>query len=239
MSSESRSAAERREEMRDRHEETAGEVLPEHTGLYIGGEFVGAESEETFETIDPATGEVLTTVARGREADINKAVETAWEAYEGTWSGYDAGKRQAVLYEIANLVEAESDELAKIDTLDNGKPLGEARIDASLAADHFRYFAGIVRQNSGETMTDGSRHGQVITEPYGVVGQIIPWNFPLLMAAWKLAPALAAGNCTVLKPAEQTPLSALRPNPIQRPSPHRTDWFPARRCIPVSTLSSR
>jgi aldehyde dehydrogenase (NAD+) len=210
MSSETRSPAERRDEMRERHQEAAEDVLPTNTGLYIGGAFVDAEGGETFETVDPATGEVLASVARGREADIDRAVETAWEAYEETWSGYDASQRQDLLLEIADVIEDHSSELAKIDTLDNGKPIGEAYIDLSLAADQFRYFAGIVRENSGETTAEGSRYGQVISEPYGVVGQIIPWNFPMLMASWKIAPALAAGNCTVLKPAEQTPLSILR-----------------------------
>jgi aldehyde dehydrogenase (NAD+) len=210
MSSEPDSSSDRAVEMRERHAETAAAVLPEQTDLYVGGAFVSAESGETFETVDPATGEVLASVARGRAEDIDRAVEAAWEAYESTWSGYDAGQRQQVLLEIADVIEEHSDEIAKIDTLDNGKPIGEAHIDAGLAADHFRYFAGIVRENGGETIAEGSRYGQVITEPYGVVGQIIPWNFPTLMASWKLAPALAAGNCTVLKPAEQTPLSVLR-----------------------------
>jgi aldehyde dehydrogenase (NAD+) len=210
MSSETRSPAERRDEIRQRHQETAEELLPTNTDLYVGGEFVAAADGESFETVDPATGEVLASVARGREADIDRAVEAAWDAYEDTYSGYDPGQRQELLLEIADSIDEHSSDLAKIDTLDNGKPIGEAYIDLSLAADHFRYFAGIVRENDGETMTGGSRHGQVITEPYGVVGQIIPWNFPMLMASWKIAPALAAGNCTVLKPAEQTPLSILR-----------------------------
>jgi aldehyde dehydrogenase (NAD+) len=210
MSSQSDADTPTRTDIRDRHRETAEAVLPEHTDLYVGGEFVAPDAGETFDTLDPTTGEVLASVARGRENDVDHAVETAWDAFEETWSGYSAGRRQRVLTAIADTIEDHTDELAKLETLDNGKPVSEAKLDVRGAAEQFRYFAGIVRENPGETMTDGSRYGQVISEPYGVVGQIIPWNFPLLMASWKLAPALAAGNCTVLKPAEQTPLSALR-----------------------------
>lgn len=210
MSSETPSASERRDEVRTRHRQTAEEVVPEQTGLYVGGEFVDAKAGETFETVDPTTGEVLTSVARGRSADVDRAVESAWDAFETEWVDHSAGQRQQALLEIADRIEDHADELARLETLDNGKPISEAKIDVRGAAEQFRYFAGIVRTNPGETMTESSRYGQVIKEPYGVVGQIIPWNFPLFMASWKLAPALAAGNCSVLKPAEQTPLSALR-----------------------------
>jgi aldehyde dehydrogenase (NAD+) len=203
-------ATERRDAVRERHRETAEAVLPESTGLYVGGEFVESEAGETFDTVDPTTGEVLTSVARGREADIDRAVEAAWTAFDEAWSGYGAGRRQRALTAIADTIEAHTEELAQLEALDNGKPVSEATIDVRGAAEQFRYFAGLVRGNDGETMAEGSRYGQVIKEPYGVVGQVVPWNFPLLMASWKLAPALAAGNCTVLKPAEQTPLSALR-----------------------------
>ncbi|MFC5366528.1 aldehyde dehydrogenase family protein [Salinirubrum litoreum] len=210
MSSQSDSDTPTRTAIRDRHRETAAAVLPEHTDLYVGGEFVTPDAGGTFDTVDPTTGEVLASVARGRESDVDRAVDAAWDAFEKTWSGYSAGRRQRVLTTIADTIEEHTDELARLETLDNGKPVSEAKIDVRGAAEQFRYFAGIVRENPGETMTAGSRYGQVVSEPYGVVGQIIPWNFPLLMASWKLAPALAAGNCTVLKPAEQTPLSALR-----------------------------
>jgi aldehyde dehydrogenase (NAD+) len=203
-------AAERRDAVHERHRETASEVLPEHTDLYIGGEFVDSEAGETFDTVDPTTGEVLASVARGREADVDRAVEAAWTAFDEAWNDYGAGRRQRALTAIADTIEAHTEELARLESLDNGKPVSEAKIDVRGAAEQFRFFAGIVRENPGETMNAGSRYGQVIKEPYGVVGQVIPWNFPLLMASWKLAPALAAGNCTVLKPAEQTPLSALR-----------------------------
>jgi aldehyde dehydrogenase (NAD+) len=204
------STAERRDAVRERHQETAAEVLPEHTGLYIGGQFVASEADETFDTVDPTTGEVLTSVARGRSSDVDRAVEAAWTAFDKTWSGFGAGRRQRALTAIADTIEAHTKDLARLESLDNGKPVSEATIDVRGAAEQFRYFAGLVRGNGGETMAERSRYGQVIKEPYGVVGQIIPWNFPLLMASWKLAPALAAGNCTILKPAEQTPLSALR-----------------------------
>lgn len=210
MSSQSNSADDHLTEVPERHRETADAVIPEHTSLYIGGEFIDSDSGETFTTTDPTTNQELASVARGTEADVNRAVEAAWDAFDTEWSGYDSGDRQRVLLEIAETIDAHTEELAQLETLDNGKPITEATIDIRSSAEQFRYFAGIVRKNSGETMTDDTRYGQVITEPYGVVGQIIPWNFPLMMASWKLAPALAAGNCTVLKPAEQTPLSALR-----------------------------
>jgi aldehyde dehydrogenase (NAD+) len=210
MSSDTDPVTERRNEIRTRHRETAETVLPDHTDLYIGGEFVAADAGETFDTVDPTTGDVLASVARGRDADVDAAVAAAWTAFDETWSGFSAGRRQRVLTTIADAIEEHTDELARLESLDNGKPVSEAEVDVRGAAEQFRFFAGIVRENDGETMPSGSRYGQVITEPYGVVGQVIPWNFPLLMASWKLAPALAAGNCTVLKPAEQTPLSALR-----------------------------
>ncbi|SEP84482.1 aldehyde dehydrogenase family protein [Natrinema salaciae] len=210
MASHSDSAEDRRNDVMERHREAADAVVPERTSLYIGGEFTEPAGGETFATIDPTTTQELASVARGREADVNRAVEAAWEAFETEWSEHSPGDRQRILTEIADVIEANADELARLETLDNGKPITEARIDVDSAAEQFRYFAGIVRENGGETMTEGSRYGQVISEPYGVVAQVIPWNFPLLMASWKLAPALAAGNCTVLKPAEQTPLSALR-----------------------------
>lgn len=210
MSSESQAGESARSEIRERHESVAAEVVPEQTDLYIGGEFVEPAEGGTIDTVDPTTGEVLASVGGATEADIDRAVDAAWDAFDSTWSGYGAGKRQQILIDIADAIDEHSQELAKLESLDNGKPVSESSADVYLAADHFRYFAGIVRKNGGSTMPEGSRLGQVVKEPYGVVGQIIPWNFPLLMASWKLAPALAAGNCSVLKPAEQTPLSALR-----------------------------
>lgn len=211
MSTETQSASERRDEMRQRHEKTAADVVPSNLQLYVGGEWVNSASGETFETRDPATGESLAEVQAGNAEDIDQAVEAAWDAYDETWSDYSAADRQRVLEEIADRVEQNAEEFALLETLDNGKPISEARVDMKLVADHFRYFAGAARVNGGETMPSGDgQHVQTIREPYGVVGQIIPWNFPLLMAAWKLGPALSAGNCSVIKPAEETPLTILK-----------------------------
>jgi aldehyde dehydrogenase (NAD+) len=211
MSTESESSSDRREEMRERHREAAEEVVPEQTGLFVGGEFVDADSGETFSTHDPATGEVLAEVAAGAEADVDRAVAAATEAYESEWSGYDAGARQSALHEIADRIEEEREAFAKLESLDNGKPVREAKGDVHAVIDQFRYFAGAARMNEGTSLpADDTRTVQTIQEPYGVVGAITPWNFPLLITSWKLAPALAAGNAVVLKPAEQTPLTALK-----------------------------
>ncbi|MFB6172655.1 MAG: aldehyde dehydrogenase [Haloarculaceae archaeon] len=210
MSSDAQSAEQRRTEIVERHREAAAAVLPEHRQLYVGGEWVEAEAGEEFDTIDPTTGTVLASVARGRAADVDRAVAAAETAFEEEWSEASAGRRQRLLDAIADRIEDDLADLARLETLDNGKPVSEAQIDVRSAAEQFRYFAGISRVNRGETMSESSRLGQVVHEPYGVVGQIVPWNFPLMMASWKIAPALAAGNCTVLKPAEQTPLSVLR-----------------------------
>ncbi|ERH08677.1 MAG: aldehyde dehydrogenase (acceptor) [halophilic archaeon J07HX64] len=205
------SATERRSAIQKRHEQAANEVLPEHRALYIGGEWVQSASGQTFETRDPTTGDALASVQAGMATDIDRAVDAAWNAYDSVYSDYSTAERQAMLSEIADRVEAKSEAFAKLESLDNGKPITEARIDISLVVDHFRYFAGVARAHEGETVeTDDSRVVQTHKEPYGVVGQIIPWNFPLLMAAWKLGPALAAGNTVVIKPAEETPLSILK-----------------------------
>lgn len=208
--SEAASASERRAEIRERHQETAKAVIPEQRGCYIGGEWVESDSGETFETRDPTTGDVLAEVPSGNAADIDRAVAAAEEAFVD-WGDASPSKRQRTLETIADRIRSERTAFARLETLDNGKPINEARADVHLAAEHFRYFAGITRATEGETVpTDGSRRVTTIKEPYGVVGAIIPWNFPLLMAAWKLAPAIAAGNTVVLKPAEQTPLSVLK-----------------------------
>jgi aldehyde dehydrogenase (NAD+) len=207
----SQDTSERKSAIQQRHEQTANEVLPDHRELYIGGEWVPSASGETFETVDPTTGETLAEVAAGQAEDIDAAVEAAWEAYDEVYSGFSTAEIQSMMESIADRVEANHEEFARLESLDNGKPITEARIDIDLVVDHFRYFAGIARAHEGETVnTDDSRHVQTLQEPYGVVGQIIPWNFPLLMAAWKLGPALAAGNTVVLKPAEETPLSILK-----------------------------
>ncbi|NUB89449.1 aldehyde dehydrogenase family protein [Haloterrigena sp. SYSU A558-1] len=211
MATESQPSGDRTDSISQRHQETAADVIPPNLKLYIGGDWVSSSAGETFETRDPTTGETLATVQAGTREDIDRAVEAAWTAYDETWSDYSAAERQRVLEEIAARVEENREAFARLETLDNGKPISEARIDMELVADHFRYFAGATRVNGGETIPSGDgQHVQTIREPYGVVGQIIPWNFPLLMAAWKLGPALAAGNCSVLKPAEETPLTVLK-----------------------------
>ncbi|MFA1611663.1 aldehyde dehydrogenase family protein [Halobellus rubicundus] len=210
MSSASDDVSQSKETILSRHREAAAEVVPDHTQMYIGGEWQAAASGETFDTLDPTTGEVLASVARGGAEDVDRAVEAAWEAFDEEWADTTESERQAVLLEIADRVEEHAEELAKLETLDNGKTLMEARIDMGSTAEQFRYFAGAIEIDRGQTESGDGYHGQVIKEPYGVVGQIIPWNFPLTMASWKLAPALAAGNCSVIKPAEQTPLSLLR-----------------------------
>jgi phenylacetaldehyde dehydrogenase len=187
--------------------------------LFIDGEWVDAASGKTFETPNPATGETLATVAEGDAEDINRAVRAARHAFdEGPWSRMTPSDRGRAIWRIGDLILDHLDELAQLETLDNGKPLGVAMAaDVPLAADLFHYMAGWATKIEGNSITisvpyapGANFHAYTLREPIGVVGQIIPWNFPLLMAAWKLGPALAAGNCVVLKPAEQTPLSALR-----------------------------
>ncbi len=208
MSTDNEDASETRETIRERHREAAAEVVPE-TGLFVGGEFVESEAGDTFETRDPTTNEVLAAVPAGTAADVNRAVAAAREAFED-WSP-DPAERQSLLHEVADRVEAEFEAFAKLEALDNGKPIREANGDVSAVVDHFRYFAAATRQHEGIALPkDDTRSVQTLHEPYGVVGAITPWNFPLLIATWKLAPALAAGNAVVHKPAEQTPLSALK-----------------------------
>ncbi len=187
--------------------------------MLIGGKWVNAASEKTFPTFNPATGEVLAQVAEGDKEDIDRAVKAARRAFEsGPWRKMTPSERGRLVWKLADLIEAHLEELAQLETLDNGKPISVSRVaDVPLAADLFRYMAGWATKIEGNTIpisvpyTPGARYlAYTIREPVGVVGQIIPWNFPLLMAAWKLGPALAAGCTVVLKPAEQTPLSALR-----------------------------
>ncbi|RJT03188.1 aldehyde dehydrogenase [Halococcus sp. IIIV-5B] len=211
MSSETQPVDDTRDAIQERHAEAREELVPDDpVRHYIGGEWVESASGETFETRDPTTGEVLGEAQAGTGEDVDRAVAAAWDAYESEWSDADPTKRQRVLTEIADRVEEHRSDLATLETLDNGKPIREARADVALVADQFRYFAGAARTHGGETVpTDHRKNIQTIREPYGVVGAVVPWNFPLLIAAWKLAPALAAGNTVVLKPAEETPLSIL------------------------------
>src|SRR5277367_1421091 len=187
--------------------------------LFINGQWVDAASGQTFETPNPATGETLASVAEGDAEDINRAVRAARRAFEdGPWSRMTTSDRGRLIWKIGDLILEHADELAQLESLDNGKPVGVARAaDVPLAADLFHYMAGWATKIEGNTinisvpyMPGANFHSYTLREPVGVVGQIIPWNFPLLMAAWKLGPALATGNCVVLKPAEQTPLTALR-----------------------------
>ncbi len=179
--------------------------------LLIDGQWVDAESGKTFTTPNPATGETLAEVAEADKADVDKAVKAARRAYEGAWSKMSARERGRLLYKLAQLIEEHSEELAALETADNGKPIREsAYVDLPQVVENFEYFAGYATKIEGETIpVPGQFFNYTLREPLGVCGQIIPWNFPLLMAAWKLAPALAAGNTIVLKPAEQTPVNAM------------------------------
>jgi len=180
--------------------------------LFIGGQWVDAVAANTFATVNPATEEPITQVAEGRAEDIDRAVKAARQAFEGPWAGVSAADRGRLLWKMADLIESRLAEIAEVETLDSGKTITESsRVDVPMAADCFRYFAGWATKIEGETIpVRAPCFGYTLREPLGVVGQIIPWNFPILLAAWKVAPALAAGNTIVLKPAEQTPLTALR-----------------------------
>ncbi|MBJ7522034.1 MAG: aldehyde dehydrogenase family protein [Solirubrobacteraceae bacterium] len=187
--------------------------------MLIGSDWVDAASGKTFEVLNPATGELLCRVAEGSSEDIDRAVKTARAAFEtGPWSRIKPSERGRMIHKLGDLILEHGDELAALETLDNGKPYGVARAaDVPLAADLFHYMSGWCTKLNGQTiqpnvpyMPDAQWHAYTTRDPIGVVGQIIPWNFPLLMAAWKLGPALAAGCTIILKPAEQTPLSALR-----------------------------
>jgi phenylacetaldehyde dehydrogenase len=184
--------------------------------MLIDGKWVEAASGKTLTTYDPATEEPLAEVPAGDKEDVDRAVRAARRALEsGPWRRMTPSERGRAIWKLADLVEAHAEEFAQLETLDNGKPLAVARVaDVPLVVDHFRYYAGWATKVEGETIPVSTPGQRVLTytlrEPVGVVGQIIPWNFPLLMAAWKLGVALACGNTVVLKPAEQTPLSALR-----------------------------
>jgi acyl-CoA reductase-like NAD-dependent aldehyde dehydrogenase len=182
--------------------------------MLIGGEWQPAASGQTFATLNPADGTVLAEVALAGEADVDRAVQAARSAFDNqAWRDQSGADRGNLLWKLADLLEEHADELAEIETLDNGKPIRTARHgDLPTAIKHFRYYAGWASKIEGATIPVGVPNQFVYTlrEPVGVVGLIIPWNFPLVMAAWKLAPALAAGNTVILKPAEETPLSALR-----------------------------
>ncbi|MEI9983444.1 MAG: aldehyde dehydrogenase family protein [Aliidongia sp.] len=183
--------------------------------LLIDGKLVAAVSGKSFPVYNPATGTVIANVAEADRADVDLAVKAARRAFDdGSWTRVKPAERARLLWKLGDLIEAHLDELAEIESLDNGKPAAVARVaDVPLSAEMFRYMAGWATKLTGSTIPlsmPGEFLSYTVREPVGVVGQIIPWNFPLLMAAWKLAPALAAGCTVVLKAAEQTPLSALR-----------------------------
>ncbi len=183
------------------------------TQLLIDGKFVDSRSGKTFPTVNPATEEVIAEVAEGDAADIDLAAKAARKAFDsGPWSKMDARDRTRLINRLADLIEDNIDELAELEVLDNGKPLAEARNgDLPMVVDVFRYYAGWADKIHGQTIpVRGNNFTYTRREPLGVAGQIIPWNFPMMMVAWKWAPALAAGCTIVLKPAEQTPLTALR-----------------------------
>ncbi len=180
--------------------------------MFIDGKWVEAASGKTFPSYNPATGEVMAKIAEGDREDINRAVKAARKAFDsGPWPTMSASERGRLIWKLGDLIEKHLEEFAQIESLDNGKPLAIARVaDVPLAVDLFHYMAGWATKIEGNTIPFSPKYfAYTRREPVGVVGQIIPWNFPLLMAAWKLGPALATGCTVVLKPAEQTPLSAL------------------------------
>ncbi len=193
--------------------ETVARPHVRQTQCFIGGQWIPAASGKTFDTIHPATEEVIAQVAEGDAADVDLAVKAARKALEtGPWKKMDARDRGRLMNRLADLLEEEADELAALETLDNGKPIRDSRgADLPLTIDCLRYYAGYADKIHGQTIpVRGNYFTYTRREPVGVAGQIIPWNFPMLMTAWKWGPALAAGCTIVMKPAEQTPLTCLR-----------------------------
>ncbi len=184
--------------------------LKDTYGLFIDGKFVPASDGGTFATTNPATGQHLADVAEATKEDVDAAVAAAWRAFD-TWKHVGDAERAAILNKIADVIDENKELLATVESMDNGKPIRETmNIDVPFAADHFRLFASAVRTEQGTSrVLDGGMLSLVMREPIGVVGQIVPWNFPFLMAAWKLAPVLAAGDCTVFKTSSTTPLSVI------------------------------
>jgi len=192
---------------------TASKAKLEPGRLLIDGQWT--DGSKKFDTINPATGEVLTQVVEASPEAVDRAVSAARKAFEdrsGPWRKMSASERGRLIWRLADLVEKHIDELAELETLDNGKPIFESRyVDVPMVIDVLRYYAGLATKIHGETVnTSETAFTYTLREPIGAVGLIIPWNFPLLLASWKLGPALACGNTIVLKPAEQTPLTALR-----------------------------
>ncbi len=199
--------------------DNVGKFLKQTQKLYINGNWVASKSGKTFDVEDPATGKKIATCAAGDKNDVDLAVSAARKAFDsGKWSSLPNNEKGKIIWKIGDLIDEHNEELAQLESLDNGKPVAVAgAADVPLSSDIFRYMAGWATKIEGNTIpysclyTPGAQyHSYTLREPVGVCGQIIPWNFPLLMAAWKIAPALTAGCTIVLKPAEQTPLSALR-----------------------------
>lgn len=178
--------------------------------LYINGQWVPASDGKVFTAYNPATGEKLAECAEATKEDVDAAVNAAWAAFPA-WRDMGIAERAGILEKIADIIDENAELLATIESMDNGKPIRETMaIDVPYSSDHFRYFAGAIRVEEGKaSVLDGNMMSLILREPIGVVGQIVPWNFPFLMAAWKLAPALAAGNCIVFKPSSTTSLSVL------------------------------
>ena len=178
--------------------------------LYINGEWRDASDGATIKTYNPSNGDLLAEIADATNSDVDEAIASAREAFK-TWGKTTPAERAAVLNKIADIIDENAEFLATVETMDNGKPIRETTgADIPLAADHFRYFAGVIRAEEGtSTMIDENTLNLILREPIGVVGQIVPWNFPFLMAAWKLAPVLAAGDVSVFKPSSTTSLSVL------------------------------
>lgn len=183
--------------------------LDKEYGLYIDGNWVPASDGAKFAVYNPSNGEHLADCAEATKEDVDTAVKAAWKAFP-SWKVVEPSVRSKILLDIADAIEANAERLATVESMDNGKPIRETMaLDIPLAVDHFRYFAGVIRSEGGSaTVLDGDLLSIILREPIGVVGMIVPWNFPFLMVAWKLAPALAAGDCIVLKSSSSTPLSA-------------------------------
>ena len=199
--------------------DNVGQFLENNKKIYINGKWIDSSSGKSFEVEDPASGKKIATCAAGNKEDIDKAVKAARTAFDsGIWSDMPNNEKGKIIWKIGDLIDKHGEELAQLESLDNGKPVAVAgAADVPLSSDIFRYMAGWATKIEGNTIpysclyTPGAKyHSYTLREPVGVCGQIIPWNFPLLMAAWKIAPALTAGCTIILKPAEQTPLSALR-----------------------------
>jgi len=183
--------------------------------LLVGGEWVESASGKTFPTVDPATGETICEVYEAGAEDVDRAVRAARTALEGAWGSMTAAARGRCLLTLADLIEEHGEELAQLETLDNGKPLTESQyVDVPLVSEIYRYYGGATTKIHGNTLpvspSVGRYFAYTLRQPVGVVGAIVPWNFPMLITSWKLGPALACGNTVVLKPAEETPLTALR-----------------------------